>query len=247
MHFDIGSVFGDAWSVYRLLFRRSVTSAAIVFGLIGLADIAGDTAENSFARFALGLTTFVVDLAGPVLVQGALIEIVRNIHEGRRPERIGNLFSRAQRRFWSLLWASLVYGFGIIFGLILLIVPGLLAAARWCLMAPLIMLNGADAGSARARSSALVTGRTWPVLQIILVLYVLFGLPVLLANLFLPGGLVVFYLLRFFWSAFTAPFDAHVLTVLYYRMTDPERPVVHQDVFRWSSVWSGPSSSEGAG
>ena len=31
--------------------------------------------------------------------------------------------------------------------------------------------------------------------------------------------------------------DAHVLTVLFYRLTDSEHPVVHDDVFSWPSIW----------
>jgi len=45
------------------------------------------------------------------------------------------------------------------------------------------------------------------------------------------------YLLPFVWNSVTAPFTAHVLTVIYYRLTDPERPVIHEDLLGWSSVW----------
>ena len=46
-------------------------------------------------------------------------------------------------------------------------------------------------------------------------------------------------LFSFVWSSLTAPFEAHVLSVVYYRLTDPERPVIHEDVARWQSVWAG--------
>ena len=44
----------------------------------------------------------------------------------RRPETVGSLFGVAGARFWRLLGASLVYAFGIVIGLLLLIVPILL-------------------------------------------------------------------------------------------------------------------------
>jgi hypothetical protein len=44
----------------------------------------------------------------------------------------------------------------------------------------------------------------------------------------------------FVWTSLTAPFAAHVLTVIYYHLTDPARPVIHDDVFTWPSVWGGP-------
>jgi hypothetical protein len=239
MQVNLGSVYQDAWRIYRLLFRRSVTTAAIVFALIGLLDLANDRAGGTGTQILLGLVAFAAGAGGPVLVQGALVEIVRNIHEGRRPEPIGNLFSRAQRRFWSLLWASIVYGLGVIFGLILLIVPGLLAASRWCLMAPLIMLEGTDAGTARRKSSELVRAQTWPVLGVVVGAYLLVAAPLWLLYFLGPTDLLFVYLTHFIWSSLTAPFEAHVLTVLYYRLTDPDRPVIHEDVEHWTSVWEG--------
>jgi len=235
----ITTVYSEAWAVYRLLMRRSVLTAAIVFAVIGLLDLASRTSKGSGGHWVLVLVAFVADLAGPVVVQGALVQIVRNIHEGRRPEPMGNLFEDTERRFWSLLWASIVYALGVTFGLIALIVPGLLAASRWCLMAPLIMLEGKDAGSARHGSSELVRGQTGPVLSIVVANYLLLGLPLLLFYVFFPVGALAFVVIRFAWSSLTAPFEAHVLTVIYYRLTDPERPVIHEDVLHWLSVWEG--------
>jgi hypothetical protein len=40
-------------------------------------------------------------------------------------------------------------------------------------------------------------------------------------------------------SAVAAPFEAHVLSVIYYRITDPENRVIHPDVRSWQSVWEG--------
>ena len=42
-------------------------------------------------------------------------------------------------------------------------------------------------------------------------------------------------------STFTAPYAAHVLSVLYYRLTDPELPTIDPSVRRWPSVWKGPA------
>jgi hypothetical protein len=136
-------VYRDAWQLYRLLFRRSVVTAAIVFAAIRGVDTLRLLIASGVARILLGVLSQVVWLAGPVLVQGALVEIVRNIHEGRHPERIGRLYEHARTRFWPLLWASLIYAFGVVVGLLLLIIPGLIAAARWALMAPIVVLEGA--------------------------------------------------------------------------------------------------------
>ena len=43
----------------------------------------------------------------------------------------------------------------------------------------------------------------------------------------------------FVWSSLTAPYEAHILTVLYSRFADPKAPVIHPDVRSWCSVWEG--------
>lgn len=175
-----------------------------------------------------------------MLVQGALVQIVRNIHEGERPETIGSLLRSAASRIGSLVWASIVYGFGVAIGLVLLVVPGLLAAARWSLMAPLIMLEDADAREARHASSSLVRGTTATVLGALVVAYLL---ELFLPELALAFGAIdlnglAFFALGYVWSAIAAPYTAHVLTVIYYKLTDPARPIIHPDVVTWRSVWS---------
>jgi len=37
------------------------------------------------------------------------------------------------------------------------------------------------------------------------------------------------------------PFQAHALSVLYYRLVDPQRPAIDPQVRMWPSVWAGPS------
>jgi hypothetical protein len=233
----ISSTFADALRVYRLLFQRSVTAAAVVYGAIALIELARHSVSGAVAP-VLGFVAFVATTAGPLLVQGALVEIVRNVHEGRAAEKIGVLFAISGERFWRLLGASIIYVCGVLIGLVLLIVPGVLTAARWCLLAPLVMLEGKTVGDSRFRSAELVKGHTGKVLVCVVLAYlidasVVWGL--LLSNV----GFGTYTLLTFVWSALTAPLQAHVLTVLYYRLADPSRPIIAPTVLAWNSVWEG--------
>jgi hypothetical protein len=238
----LDKVWDDAWSLYTLLFRRSVLIAALVYSVIDLPDLGGRYAHRSGTRVGLELLAFLLGLAGPVLVQGSLVEIVRNVHYGKRPESAGELVARAWQRIGSLVWASLVYSFGILFGLLLLVVPGLLVASRWSLMAPLIMLEDDSAGDARRRSRELVRPFTWSVLGILLVVFiaalVVEGIPLTIVR-HAHVAPVVEYAATVLASALTAPFTAHALTTIYYRLTDPDHPVIHPDVRGWRSVWAG--------
>ena len=145
----VSAVLSDAGDVYRLLFRRSFPIALGVYAVIGGVEVAAGRTNDDGARVAAGVLAFILSFAGPLLVQGALVRIVRSVHEGTRPEGALALLNDANSRLLSLVGASLIYSLGVIFGLILLIVPGLLVAARWSLMAPAIMLEGSLAFSAR--------------------------------------------------------------------------------------------------
>jgi hypothetical protein len=107
----MGGVYADAWRLYRFLFLRSVPTAAIVFGALALAKVGGHYGGRALA-IVLGIVAFVLGWAGPVIVQGALIELA-NIHEGRPAKPLGRLYARARARFWPLFRASLVYVLGI--------------------------------------------------------------------------------------------------------------------------------------
>ena len=238
---NTGDVLRDAWRVYVLLFRRSVVVAGVVYLAIAALEVTNGTAAKILGQLA--------SFGGPVLVQGALVLIVRNVHEGERPAEIVELGRRAGRRILSLFGASIVYAVGVGVGLLLLIYPGLLVASRWCLMAPGIMLEGRGTFDALGRSRDLVKGvdtelgdETWNVLGVLVLSFLIVGFP----------GLVEVFVFHFRTShaqivvsaviqTFTAPFAAHVLSVLYYRLTDPGRPAIDPVVRTWPSVWKGPA------
>ena len=243
---SVGTVWGDAWQVYKLLFRRSVVIAAAVYAVIESVDLISSYADAYDAKrsvvLALDIASYVVALAGPMLVQGALIALVRDVHEAHRPEGIDAVLTRVGRRIGSLAWAALVYAVGIVLGLIALVIPGLLVFSRWSLMAPAIMLEGRRAGDARARSRELVKPHTWPVFGILALVWIaetLIGnIPWRVASHWTDQP-VVLYAVIVASFAVAAPFEAHVLSVIYYRITEPEKPVIHPDVQNWRSVWAG--------
>jgi hypothetical protein len=235
---SISGVFSDAWRVYLLLFRRSVVMAALVYGTIDLIDAAGRLGGASQDAF-FGFLTAVLSVAGQVLVQGAVVLLMRDVHEGRAPRAIAPLLIRVNQLFARLFGGSIVYAVGVVGGLLLLVVPGLILAARWCLIAPSIVLEDTRVMEAKDRSAALVRGQTGRVLAVAVLSIVVVGAPTVVAWPLLSGSSWAPYLFAFAWSSLSAPFSAHVLSVLYYRLTDPERPVIHESVRGWRSVWEG--------
>jgi hypothetical protein len=220
----VSEVLSDALAVYRRLLRRSVVVAGLIFAVVAL----GDALAARHATVWTGLVSLCLGLIGGLLVQGALVDVVRDLHEGRRPVSVGDLYERTRGRLGTLVATSLLYGLGVGIGLLLLIVPGLVAAARWALIVPLVVIEGRGPRDAFARSSELVRGQTGRVLALIAIstlITAVVSLVITTAVAFLPsflaawiGGAVA--------GAIAVPFQAHVLTVLYYRSTEPGRPVL---------------------
>jgi len=221
---SIGGVLEDAFLIYRRMFARSVVVAGLVFAVVGLADALA-------ARRATSLVTLVsllLGLVGGLLVQGALVFAVRDLHESRPIAPARELVDRTRERLGTLLGASLLYGVGVAVGLLLLIVPGLIAVARWALIVPLVVIERRGWREAFARSNELVRGQTGRVLVLVVVANLItgivsFGIGSLFS--FLPsfpatwiGSTVA--------GAITVPYQAQVLTVLYYRLTEPERTML---------------------
>jgi hypothetical protein len=223
----ISGVLAEAFEVYRRLLRRSIIVAGLIFAVVSLAQALAEQHLTTLTQ----LVSLLLSLAGTLLVQGALVEVVRDLHEGREPAVIGEYYQRTRGRLGTLLGTSILYGLGAV-----LIVP----IARWSLAVPLVMIERLKRRDAFARSSALVRGRTGRVLVLVLITYLISGLGALLIRepfTFLPsfaaawiGGTIA--------GAITVPFEAHVLTVLYYRLTEPERPILPEATrTSWQSMW----------
>jgi hypothetical protein len=225
--FRVGDTLAQALRLYRLLFQRSIVVAALVYAVLAVVQLAGNASSGSAAGL-ISLVWSLLSLAGPVIVEGALVALARNVHEGEPP--VGNraLAELVRLRFWRLVGGAIVYALGIVGGVLLLVIPGLVVLARWSLIAPAIVLENRSVSDARERSKALVRGRTGPVLVAIaapLVLGLAGGLAILESGF--GTGTTVF--LDFLWSTVTAPFSAHVLTAVYYRLAEPDRPILHPD------------------
>jgi hypothetical protein len=227
----------EALRLYRLLFQRSVTAAAIVFAIDALLRLAGEATGGELAAL-LGVLAFVYSLAAPSLVQGALIEIVRNVHEGRPPERVLPLLELGRSRLWALVRGSFLYALGIFGGLLLLVIPGFVVLARWSLIPPLVVIEQMGVLDARRRSSELVRGQGVAVFWCLMfTLAIASAVPLAVGLGRVSFGSSIF--ISFVWSSLTAPLAAHVLSVVYYRLADPSRPVIDPDVLGWQSVWEG--------
>jgi hypothetical protein len=217
---QISEVLGEAFALYRRLFRRSVVVAGLIFAVVALAQALAARSGTAIALFV----SLLLSLVGGLLVQGALVEVVRDLREGRPPAPVNEYYDRTRGRLGTLVGASIAYGFGVLFGFLLLVIPGLIAIARWSLIVPLVMIEKLGWRDAFRRSSELVRGQTGRVLALVVIADIIVAV-VSSFFTFLPGFVGV-------WvggtvaGAIAVPFEAYVLTILYYRLSERERAQV---------------------
>src|SRR5918995_2409018 len=118
---SIGKILGDAWGLYTRFFTQFVMVAIPVFLVLGLVNalvrLAGD--EGALAGVVWGLIGVAVSLVGYFWLQGALIESVRDVRDGRADLSVGEIYARVQPRLPALIVAGVVARIGVGVGLVL--------------------------------------------------------------------------------------------------------------------------------
>ena len=102
---------------------------------------------------------------------------------------IGQALARALKRFWTLSFAQLSVATRVVFGVILLVIPGILWSLSYALVVPIVLVEGHKALPSLKRSWDLVKGYRKKVFAILVVVYVLqwllgFGMGSLAKTLF---------------------------------------------------------------
>jgi hypothetical protein len=221
----IGGVLSEAWELYRRFFARFVLVAAPVFLVLGLLEAIGNASSDEAAASVLwGLIGVVVGIIGTFWVQGALVEAVRDVRDGRADLTVGELYDRVRGRLPALIVAGLLAGLGVLVGLILLIIPGLYLLTRWSMIVPVIVLEGRSAGDSFGRSWEIVRGNAWRVFWLIVITLFVAALAsgILQALLlFLPDFLST-WLGSALANSIVVPFVASAWTVAYYRLVGEE-------------------------
>jgi hypothetical protein len=224
---DIGAVLSEAWSLYtRFLARFFLTALAVFIALDLLSALADAAAEDSFlAGLFWGVIAAVIGIIGLFLVMGGLLELVRDVRDGRADRGVGETYSAVWPRVPALIAAGVIAAVAIGIGLLLLIVPGLYLLTIWSMIPAVVVLEGRSAGDSFSRSHDLVRGNGWNVFGLIVIVFIIVAVTSTVIRLiFAPlpdfldawlGSLVA--------HSLTIPFAAAVLATAYFHLTKPEQ------------------------
>jgi hypothetical protein len=220
---SIGEVLGEAWALYKRFLKQFFLTALVVFAVLDLLSALADSAagDGVAAGAFWGLVALVIGIVGYFWVQGALVELVQDVRDGRADRTIGETYKAVQPRLPALIVAGILAGIGIFIGLVLLIVPGLFLLTIWSMIVPVVVLEGRSAGESFTRSREIVRGNGWNVFGLIIVTFFSVGIASAVIRIILSplpdfldtwlGSLVA--------HSLTVPFAAAALTTAYFRLT----------------------------
>lgn len=216
---SVGDSLGEAFSTYR---DQAGVLLPVAFWLfLGVAILEGLLGE-SLAVLTVALLTLVLAF----LYQGMVVSLVRDVQDGRRDNSVKELAGSVLPVLMPLIGAGLLTVIGIVLGLVLLVVPGLYLLTIWAVTAPVIVVERRGVFDALGRSRQLVRGNGWPVLGTVAAAF-LIGILVAAVLSAAAAAIsddpimdVVLYALS---STVTAPIEALVAAVLYFRLLEIER------------------------
>ena len=207
-----GDVIARAFAIYREQIGVLLPAALLVFGVDAIVSWVLDDG-------VLTLVAALVSLVLAILYEGMVVQLVRDVQDGRRDHTMGELFSSVSPVLPALIAVSILAGLGIGFGFLLLIVPGLILLTFWSVVAPVTVLERPGVFRAFGRSWELVRGYAWPVFgTIVLVFLLVVAASIAAALIGLALGDVGRAILSWLFDALTQPVAALTASVLYFTL-----------------------------
>jgi hypothetical protein len=219
-----GDVIGEAWQQYKAHWQHLLPFALVVYLILGVVSLLLTLALGWFGAL---LGAF-IGIIGVFWLQGALVEAVADIRDGRADLTMGQTFSRAQQHIGTLAIAGILAGLAIALGLLLLIVPGLYLITIWSVLIPVIVLERRGVMEAFGRSRELVSGYGWSAFGVIVLCFlILIAVSIVVAILtYWIGGAAGEYVRSVISNTIGIPFLALALTNMYFRLHALKEPTV---------------------
>lgn len=209
-------VLSEAWGLYKQHWQHLLLIAFIVYLAVALLTLLLVAVLTWLGAIIASL----VSLVAAFWVQGALVRAVDDVRDGRADLSLGETFDRVRPQLPAIIVAGILAAIGIFFGLLLLIVPGLVLLTWWVLIIPVIVLEQRSAGESFGRSRELVRGYGWGVFGVIVLTILLFiGFRIVLGIVLFPlADWLQSFMTEIIVGTLATPFVAVAWTLLYYRL-----------------------------
>jgi hypothetical protein len=209
-------VISEAWALYKGHWQRLLAIAFVVYLAVALIGLVLVLVLTWFGAILAAL----VSLVATFWVQGALVKAVEDVRDGRADLSLGETFDRVRPQLPSIIVAGILAAIGIFFGLLLLIIPGLVLLTWWILIIPVIVIEDRRAGESFSRSRELVRGYGWNVFGVIVLTILLFiAFRIVLGLVLIPfADWIQSFVTELAVGTLATPFAAVAWTILYFRL-----------------------------
>lgn len=177
---DIGRVLERGFGVIRRNAGPFLGAGLVFAGLPNFA-IQYLSADPAFLPETMTGTVIVIYLGvflflvfGSFLLQAAIVRAAVLDLSGR-PASLGASLQAAVSLVLPMLGLAIVAGFGILFGLLLLIVPGIMLYVMWSVAGPVLIQERTGVFDSLSRSAALTSGSRWRVFGLLIIVALLSG------------------------------------------------------------------------
>ena len=168
----VGSVYRDAWRIYRSHPWALLVPGAVLFGVFGLpsAFLSETTTKDGLPAGLLSVGAQTLGWISSFLYYGYCEEVAEQARTGEVSVR--RALAETRPVLLKLMAASVIVELLVAFGLVLLIVPGILLTVRWALVAPIASFERAWPRRAMGRSRDLVRGHFWLIMATAVAMFV---------------------------------------------------------------------------
>jgi hypothetical protein len=217
--FRVGAVLGRS---FELLFRDFAKfflltllawSPLLLITLVTLGGIRQPGGAQIVALLAGVLFWLIFSVLGQaVILYGAFQQMAGSSFA------IGESLSRGLARFFPVIGLMLCMGIGILFGLVLLIVPGMILYVMWSVALPVCVVEQQGPFASLSRSSELTKGYRWKIFGIVILISIVNQIIQKVVQLVLIalGGVYLSALGTFLWMALAGTFTAIAVAVIYH-------------------------------
>jgi hypothetical protein len=225
---DPGRILKEVFRIYGDQAGVLLPVAVVLFGIDAAAGLALDEG-------ALTIISSIVSIVISTFYQGMVVQLVRDVLDGRRDSSAGDLLRSVSPVVLTLILISFLAGIATVIGFIALIIPGLYLMTIWAVVAPVVVVERPNGLDAFGRSRALVKGHGWQVFGVIILVIALLlavgvATGIMIASVGDAGGALTGWVL----SVVVAPISALAAAVLYFALRvahgEPARP---EDAIEW--------------
>ncbi|RXZ65913.1 hypothetical protein ETX26_04095 [Pelagerythrobacter rhizovicinus] len=157
----------------------------VVGGLGAVSEIGGATDPDRLWGFGFTFDAGTTILGGIAGVAALIAHVVGSYLILERMLELRGRVGSGGTRIWAYVGLALLTGFGMILGLLFLIVPGLILAVRWSAASGFLIARRAGVIEAMGASWNVTRGHSWPIFFAGLVCFLLALVPIVAVSSFI--------------------------------------------------------------